>query len=71
MQCIQTIGGILRPTEQEMTAIKDNLLLTVSKRRGMCMPCHLGSPGVGQEKEREKEEEPLWWFLWEGMGEAG
>lgn len=55
---------------------KDSFLFKVPKRRGNTMPQgdHKGSTSVGQETEGaggQHGQEPLLWFPWVGMGEAG
>lgn len=39
-----------------------------------CGICPMGSPGVGEEAEGEREncgQVPFLWFPWEGMGKRG
>lgn len=70
-------SGIVRPINQEMTAIAKIICYSQFPRRGD-MPCHTGPHGEAARVTQEAEgargrrgQESLLWFQQEAMGEAG
>lgn len=58
----------MRPTDQE-TIANEKIACSSSfpRRRGPCGKVR----GLPQGRRQNHGQEPFWWFLWKGMGEAG
>lgn len=61
--------------DTDTTDLKENLLLTVPKRRSCPMPWRStrGSTVSGRRRREEGEAwpQPALWFVWEGRGKVG